>query len=109
MQKRQKDYMGKNRTCENEIMARVHVFVSGKVQGVFFRSSTKDMAEGLGLFGWVRNLADGRVEALFEGKKEVIEKMIEWCKSGPELAEVTGIEVIAEDYRGEFSGFLLRR
>ena len=57
---------------------RVHVLVSGKVQGVFFRSSTKNMAEELGLSGWVRNLADGRVEALFEGKKEVVETMIEW-------------------------------
>jgi len=67
------------------------------------------MAEELGLSGWVRNLADGRVEALFEGKKEVVDKMIEWCKSGPEFARVTGIEVIEEDYQGEFSGFLLRR
>ncbi len=88
---------------------RVHVFVSGKVQGVFFRSSTKDTAEKLGLSGWVRNLADGRVEALFEGKKETVEKMIEWCKFGPEFAEVTGLQVIAEEYKGEFSSFLLRR
>lgn len=88
---------------------RVRVFVSGKVQGVFYRSSTKDMAEKFGLSGWVRNLADGRVEALFEGKKEFVEKMIEWCKCGPEFAKVTNVEVIAEDYRGEFSGFLLWR
>ncbi len=108
MQKRQKDLMGKNRTCEDGL-TRVHVFVSGKVQGVFFRSSTKDKAQELGLSGWVRNLADGRVEALFEGKKEVVEKMIEWCKNGPEFARVTGVEVIAEDYKGEFNGFLLQR
>ncbi|PWB52294.1 MAG: acylphosphatase [Candidatus Methanoperedenaceae archaeon] len=100
--------MGKNRTCEDGL-TRVHVFVSGKVQGVFFRSSTKDMAEELGVSGWVRNLADGRVEALFEGKKEIVEKMIEWCKFGPEMAKVTGVKVISEDYRGEFSGFLLQR
>jgi acylphosphatase len=88
---------------------RVHVFISGKVQGVFFRSSTKDMAKNLGLFGWVRNLADGRVEAVFEGKKDAIEKMLEWCRVGPEYARVTGIEVIWEEFKGDFKEFLLRR
>ena len=88
---------------------RVHVFISGKVQGVFFRSSTKDMAKKSGLFGWVRNLADGRVEAVFEGKKDAIEKMLEWCKVGPEYARVTGIEVIWEEFKGDFKEFLLRR
>jgi len=89
--------------------SRVHVFVSGKVQGVFFRSSTKDMADELGLSGWVRNLADGRVEAVFEGNNEVIQKMLEWCRKGPEHAKVTGVEVIAEDYSGDFKEFLLLR
>lgn len=88
---------------------RVHVFISGKVQGVFFRSSTKDMAKNSGLFGWVRNLADGRVEAVFEGKKDAIEKMLEWCRVGPEYARVTGIEVIWEEFKGDFKEFLLRR
>jgi len=88
---------------------RVHVFISGKVQGVFFRSSTQDMAQKLGLFGWVRNLADGRVEAVFEGEKEEVEKMLEWCKVGPEYARVTGIEVIWEEFKGDFKEFLLRR
>ncbi|KAB2943761.1 MAG: acylphosphatase [Candidatus Methanoperedens nitroreducens] len=88
---------------------RVHVFISGKVQGVFFRSSTKDMAKNLDLFGWVRNLADGRVEAVFEGKKDTIEKMLEWCRVGPEYARVTGIEVIWEEFKGDFKEFLLRR
>ncbi len=55
---------------------RVHIFVSGKVQGVFFRSSTRDKAKHLGLTGWVRNLEDGRVEAVLEGDKEHIEKMV---------------------------------
>ena len=85
--------------------SRVHIFVSGKVQGVFFRSSTKYMAEKLGLSGWVRNLADGRVEAIFEGNKEAVEKMVGWCRKGPEYARVTGIEVVAEDHTGEFNGF----
>ncbi|VVB50971.1 Acylphosphatase [uncultured archaeon] len=88
---------------------RVHVFISGKVQGVFFRSSTKDMAKKSGLFGWVRNLADGRVEAVFEGKKDAIEKMLEWCRVGPEYAKVKGIEVIWEEFKGDFKEFLLRR
>ncbi|CAG0953164.1 acylphosphatase [Methanosarcinales archaeon] len=88
---------------------RVHVFISGKVQGVFFRSGTRDMAKKLGLYGWVRNLADGRVEAVFEGKKDAIEKMLEWCKVGPEYARVTGIEVIWEEFKGDFKEFLLRR
>ena len=88
---------------------RVHVFISGKVQGVFFRSSTKDMAEELGLSGWVRNLPDGRVEAVFEGEEKKVEKMVEWCRKGPEYAIVTGVEMIPEPYKGEFSGFLLRR
>lgn len=89
--------------------ARVHVFVSGKVQGVFFRSSTKDKADELGLSGWVKNLQDGRVEAVFEGEEGKVEKMVEWCRKGPEYAKVTTVEVIPEPYKGEFSGFLLRR
>ncbi|VVB96751.1 Acylphosphatase [uncultured archaeon] len=88
---------------------RVHVFVSGKVQGVFFRSGTKDKADELGLTGWVRNLLDGRVEAVFEGEDGNVEKMVEWCRKGPEYARVRAVEVIPEQYKGEFSGFLLRR
>ncbi|MFA4936579.1 MAG: acylphosphatase [Candidatus Methanoperedens sp.] len=88
---------------------RVRVFISGIVQGVFFRSSTKDKAEELGITGWVRNLADGRVEAIFEGDKENVEKIVEWCRKGPEYARVSDVGVIPEQYRGEFSGFLLRR
>jgi acylphosphatase len=88
---------------------RVHVFVSGKVQGVFFRSSTKDKADELGLSGWVKNLQDGRVEAVFEGEEGMVEKMVEWCRRGPEYARVATVEVIPEPYKGEFSGFLLRR
>lgn len=72
---------------------RMHIFVSGRVQGVFFRSSTKDMAQELGLTGWVRNLGDGRVEAVFEGEQGGVEKMIQWCRRGPEYARVDNIEV----------------
>lgn len=84
---------------------RVHVFISGLVQGVFFRWNTKRNADKLQLSGWVRNLPDGRVEAIFEGKKESIEKMIEWCKKGPSGAIVEKVEIIYEDYKGEFKGF----
>ena len=88
---------------------RVRVFISGIVQGVFFRSSTRDKAGELGICGWVRNLADGRVEAVFEGEEEKVEKMVEWCRKGPEYARVSAVDVIPEEYKGEFSGFLLRR
>lgn len=84
---------------------RVHVFISGKVQGVFFRSSTRILAGELGLSGWVMNLPDGRVEAVFEGEREAVEKMLEWCRKGPEYANVESIDVVENDYTGEFKGF----
>jgi acylphosphatase len=87
---------------------RVHVLISGKVQGVFFRSNTMDKAKALGLTGWVRNLADGRVEAVVEGKKENVEKMVQWFRKGPEYARVDGVEFVPEPYRGEFRGFVQR-
>jgi acylphosphatase len=87
---------------------RAHVFVSGKVQGVFFRSSTRDKAQEFGITGWVRNLGEGRVEAVFEGEQERVERMIQWCKTGPQYARVEGIEVIPEKYKGEFPGFIIR-
>lgn len=88
---------------------RVHIFISGKVQGVFFRSSTKSKAEELGLTGWVRNLADGRVEAVFEGEEGNVEKMVQWCRKGPQYARVEDVEAIWEEYKGEFNSFTLRR
>jgi uncharacterized Zn finger protein len=88
---------------------RVHIFVSGKVQGVFFRSSTRDKAKHLGLTGWVRNLEDGRVEAVLEGEKESIENMVDWARKGPELALVQDVEVIPEKYSGEFTEFEVLR
>ncbi|MEA1970045.1 MAG: acylphosphatase, partial [Thermodesulfobacteriota bacterium] len=68
----------------------------GKVQGVFFRAETKKQASGLGLKGWVRNLYDNRVEAVFEGRKSDIEKMLDWCKKGPRFAHVKGVEIVEE-------------
>lgn len=89
-------------------MKRVHVFVSGRVQGVFFRAETQNKAISLNLTGWVRNISDGRVEAVFEGKKDNTKKMIDWCKRGPNFASVINIEVIEEPYTGEFEDFRIR-
>ncbi len=88
---------------------RAHIFVSGKVQGVFFRSNTRNKALELSLKGWVRNLEDGRVEAVFEGEKENVGRMMEWVRKGPEYARVVDIEIIPEEYKGEFDGFAVVR
>ena len=85
--------------------ARVHLFVSGRVQGVFFRDHTRRWAVSLGLMGWVRNLLDGRVEVLAEGEKERLEALIVRLNQGPPLAEVGNVEVAWEEFRGEFSDF----
>lgn len=87
---------------------RAHIFVSGRVQGVYYRSNTKKIAEKLDLKGWVKNLPDGRVEIICEGEKEKIEKIIRWAKRGPLLAKVNGVEVNWEEYQGEFKGFEIR-
>jgi acylphosphatase len=87
------------------VKARVHVFVSGRVQGVFFRQKTKEQAESLGVDGWVRNLADGRVEAIFEGEENGVKTLVEYCHHGPSAAKVTNVEVIWEPYRKEFNDF----
>lgn len=85
--------------------ARAHVYISGRVQGVLFRSSAEEKAFEFGVKGWVRNLRDGRVEAIFEGEKEKVEEMLKWCHKGPSYARVTSVEVKWEEYRGEFSSF----
>ncbi|MBF2006966.1 acylphosphatase [Chlorogloeopsis fritschii PCC 9212] len=74
-------------------LIRAHVFISGRVQGVGYRFATVDTASQLGLSGWVRNLPDGRVEAVFEGAQEVVEEMIRWCHQGPPAAIVKDIVV----------------
>ncbi|MGJ3245659.1 MAG: acylphosphatase [Elainellaceae cyanobacterium] len=77
-----------------------HVFISGQVQGVGYRASTRDMAKRLNLTGWVRNLRDGRVEALFEGSAGAIDEILRWCHEGPPSAVVNHIEVQYEDPKG---------
>jgi acylphosphatase len=85
---------------------RAHLFVRGKVQGVFFRRSMKEVATQYGVVGWVRNRSDGRtVEAVLEGSRDAVEKVIEWAKVGPPGARVEAVEVQWEEYRGEFQDF----
>jgi acylphosphatase len=86
---------------------RVHVFVSGRVQGVSFRDSTRSQAEQLGLDGWVRNTQDGQVEAVFEGEPDTVRQMIDWCVSGPSSADVKDVSVENEQPEG-ISGFEVR-
>jgi len=87
------------------LQVRAHIFVSGKVQGVFFRAKTRGKALELGLTGWVKNLSDGRVEAVFEGEKAQVEQILEWAKSGPPGAKIEALEPIFEAYKAEFSDF----
>ena len=89
-------------------MKRVHVYISGRVQGVFFRAETQHAAVGFSLTGWVRNMADGRVEALFEGENESVDKMLEWCHIGPPAAKVKEVQTEEEPYRGEFQDFSIK-
>ena len=88
--------------------ARAHVLISGRVQGVFFRSETKHEAGRHGVSGWVRNLPDDKVEAVFEGERENVEKLLEFCERGPPGAKVTRTDVSWETYTGEFRGFEIR-
>ncbi len=84
---------------------RAHIYVYGRVQGVFYRQTAKEVADKLGVCGWIRNLRDGRVEALVEGPREAVMRMIEWAKQGPPLARVVKVEVFWEEYKGEYVGF----
>lgn len=88
--------------------ARAHVRISGYVQGVFFRYHTRELAQRLGLRGWVRNTPDDRVEAVFEGEKGAVERMLGFCHRGPSGARVTDVKIKWEQTRGEFSGFEVR-
>jgi acylphosphatase len=87
---------------------RAHVFISGRVQGVGYRYSTVNEARRLGVNGWVRNLADGRVEAVFEGMREIVEEIVSWCYKGPTAAVVKDVAVEYETPEG-LLGFETRR
>jgi len=88
---------------------RAQILVSGLVQRVFFRAYTQQKARDLGLTGWVKNLPDGRVEAVFEGNRENIIKMVEWAKKGPPSAQVDVCEVNWQEYKGEFDNFNIKQ
>jgi acylphosphatase len=86
---------------------RAHVYVSGRVQGVFFRATTRDTAQEKGVDGWVKNLDDGRVEAVFEGDPKAVDAMVDFCYSGSEMASVSTVEVEQEEPQG-IDGFKIR-
>jgi len=89
-------------------MARVQVLISGRVQGVFYRSYTRDQAGARGLRGWVRNLPDGRVAAVIEGDREKIDSLLAWCRQGPPYAQVDEVLTDWQPFQGEFSDFSIR-
>ncbi len=84
---------------------RVHLIVSGRVQGVFFRAETQSQALRLNLKGWVRNMSDGRVEILIEGDEADVDRMMAWCHKGPRLARVEKVDYHDEPFRGVFADF----
>jgi acylphosphatase len=88
---------------------RAHVFISGRVQGVSFRWYTQHMAQRLGLTGWVRNMWDGRVEAVFEGPAQAVQKAIDWAHHGEPPARVERVDVTYETATGEFKDFRITR
>ncbi len=88
--------------------SRAHVLVSGMVQGVFFRARTMNKAFNLGVTGWVMNLFDGRVEAVFEGEAEAVNVMVDFCRHGPKGAVVTNVDIKWEPFTGEFKDFGIR-
>tara|TARA_B100000959_G_C14949515_1_gene611311 strand:- start:915 stop:1196 length:282 start_codon:yes stop_codon:yes gene_type:complete len=87
---------------------RVHVYISGKVQGVFFRSYTKDKAQKEGLNGWVKNLTDGRVEIVLEGNKEKCEEMLQWCHKGSPSSKVENVEIYWDKPTNNYKHFNVR-
>ena len=79
----------------------MHVLIGGEVQGVFFRAQCAREARARGVAGFVRNLADGRVEAAFEGDEDAVDALVQWCHQGTEYAEVESVEVEGEDLKGD--------
>ena len=88
---------------ENNI--RVRLIIEGRVQGVLFRESTRREASRLGLFGWVRNRPDGKVEVLVEGPEEKVRILVDWCHHGPPTARVNKVQQLEEAWTGEFASF----
>jgi len=89
-------------------MKRAHIILTGRVQGVFFRDGTKNKARALGLKGWVRNVDSDKVEVMAEGEEDKLRELVEYCKKGPDAAEVSDIEIEYSDASGGFEGFSVR-
>jgi len=89
-------------------MPTVHLLIKGKVQGVFYRATAKEVAEALGLTGWVKNTKEGNVEALASGRDEQLQQFISWCKQGPAKASVTNVEITRKNEES-FNGFKIMR
>jgi acylphosphatase len=87
---------------------RVHIRVSGIVQGVFFRAHTQQVARSLRLTGWVRNLHDGRVEIVAQGPRDALDRLVEWCHHGPSMSRVDATDVTWEEVTGTFDDFEIR-
>ena len=86
----------------------VHVLISGRVQGVWFRASTRQKAEQLCIKGWVRNTSEGCVEAVFEGQEELVREIVEWCYHGPPMAKVSNVEVKKQKSTEDFDSFSVK-
>lgn len=93
----------KGKKLENN--SRTRLVIEGKVQGVWFRDSTRRKASELGVYGWVKNRFDGGVEVLAEGSNEAVDKLIDWCHKGPPQAVVRHVNVTREEWQGEFCSF----
>jgi acylphosphatase len=89
-------------------LKRVHLYIKGRVQGVFFRAETQKAAQGFNITGWVRNIADGRVEALIEGEDADVNKMIAWCHKGPPAARVEEVIITEEPFTGKYLDFTIK-
>jgi len=88
--------------------ARIHLLISGEVQGVFFRANTRHFASELGVRGWIRNLPTGMVEVVAEGRKPQLDRLIEFCRSGPKGARVDEMVIEWENFKDEFRSFDVR-
>ena len=89
-------------------MKKKHVVIAGKVQGVFFRANMQQVARSLDITGWVRNLPDGRVEAVVEGAENNMAAMLDWCRQGPPYAAVRQVKITEEPYSGDYRDFSIR-
>jgi acylphosphatase len=87
---------------------RAHVWISGRVQGVGFRAATRDRARRAGVDGWVYNVEDGRVEAVFQGNRGAVQQLVSWCYSGPSMAQVERVELSWEEPDPKEGGFSIR-